>query len=72
MVTPIPGGTFMIAMSISALICSSTKAQTYMRALRTKFTRFNKFIFWLENKVGVRIKFIGIALGNTRPEDEKK
>lgn len=67
MATPIPGGTFMIAISISLLICSNAKAQRYMRTLRTKYNAFNKMIFWLENKVGVRIKFIGIALEKTRP-----
>lgn len=67
MVTPIPGGTFLIATSISLLICSSSKVQNYMRVLRTKYNRFNLFVFWLENKVGVRVKFIGAALKKTHP-----
>ena len=67
MVTPIPGGTFLIAISISVLVCTSTKVQTYMRFLRTKYNRFNTFVFWLENKVGVRVKFIGTALKKTHP-----
>lgn len=72
MVTPIPGGTFLIAVSISILICSNAKAQACMRYVRTKSSRFNKIIFWLENKVGVRVKFIGSALANTRPLTEPK
>lgn len=67
MVTPIPGGTFLIAISISLLICSNAKVQTCMRYARTKSNRFNKVIFWLENKVGIKVKFIGAALENTRP-----
>lgn len=70
MVTPIPGGTFMIAASISMLICSNAKAQRYMQILRTKYNALNKAIFWLEKKVGNRIKFIGIALEKTRPHTD--
>ena len=67
MVTPIPGGTLFIAVGISMLICSSPMAQAYVRYLRTKNNRMNKIVFWLENKVGVRINFIGTALWKTRP-----
>lgn len=70
MVTPIPGGTFMIAISISTLICSNARAQRIMRQLRTKYNAFNRMIFWLEKKVGTRVKFIGIALEKTRPQTE--
>ena len=70
MVTPIPGGTFMIAISISTLICSNARAQRIMQQLRTKYNAFNKVIFWLEKKVGGRVKFIGIALEKTRPQTE--
>ena len=67
MVTPIPGGPLFIAVGISMLICSSPMAQAYVRYLRTKNNRMNKIVFWLENKVGVRINFIGTALWKTRP-----
>ena len=70
MVTPIPGGVFMIAMSVSTLICSSARARRVMQMLRTRYHSFNKIILWLEIKVGVRVKFIGIALGKTRPLTE--
>jgi len=72
MVTPIPGGTFMIAISVSTLICSNTRAQRIMRQLRTKYSAFNRMVFWLEKKVGGRVKFIGIALEKTRPQTEVK
>jgi len=70
MVTPIPGGIFMIAISISTLICSNARAQRIMKQLRTRYSRFNKMVFWLEKKVGGRVKFIGIALGKTHPQTE--
>ena len=67
MVTPIPGGTFMIAISMSMLVCSNAKAQACVRFFRTRSQRVNKVIFWLENKVGTKINFIGTALTKTRP-----
>lgn len=67
MVTPIPGGTFLIAISISILICSNAKAQACMRFFRTKYNTFNRSIFWLEGKIGTRVKFIGTALQKTQP-----
>ena len=72
MVTPIPGGTLLIAVSLSLLICSNKKAQSCMRYVRTKNDRFNKAIFWMENKVGVKVDFIGQALKQTRPIDESQ
>ena len=70
MVTPIPGGILLIASGVSMLICSNSKAQECMRYARTKSSRFNKIVFWMENKVGVRISFIGTALAKTRPQVE--
>jgi uncharacterized protein YqgC (DUF456 family) len=70
MITPIPGGTLLIAGGFSLLICSSSKAQACVRYVRTKNSRFNKIIFWMEDKVGVRINFIGTALAKTRPQIE--
>jgi hypothetical protein len=67
MVTPIPGGTIMIAGSLTSLVCTSPKAQFCVRYLRTKFKWFNKLISMLESKVGAKIKVIGHALKNTRP-----
>ena len=67
MVSPIPGGTLFIAVGFSMLICSSPKAQACVRYVRTKSKKVNKIIFLLENKVGVRINFIGTALAKTQP-----
>lgn len=69
MVTPIPGGTILIAVSLSLLICSSPKVQSYVRYFRTKSGRFNKTVFWFEDKVGERVKFVGNALKQTHPID---
>ncbi|MFT6222077.1 MAG: hypothetical protein ACJA0C_001485 [Candidatus Endobugula sp.] len=68
MVTPIPGGTIMIAGSLTTLICVSPRAQSYIRAMRTRINWFNKAVFWLEEKVGTRISFMGEALEKTRPD----
>ena len=68
MMTPFPGGILLVAGSISVLICSNSKVQQCIRHARTKYHRFNRFMFWLENKVGIKIKFIGTALQKTHPK----
>jgi hypothetical protein len=67
MVTPIPGGTIMIATSLTALICTSPRARSCLRFMRSRIEWFDKFFFWLEDTVGERIGFIGNALVKTRP-----
>jgi len=67
MVTPIPGGTVIIAGSLTALICSSPTARSCLRFMRTRMNWFDKVFFWLEDKVGTRITVIGNALRMTHP-----
>jgi len=67
MVTPIPGGTVLIAGSLTALICSSPLARRCLQVMRSKINWFNKSIFWIEAKVGDRIGIVGRALRKTRP-----
>ena len=69
MVTPIPGGTVLIAVSLTALICSSPFARRCLQVMRTKMNWLNKGVLWLEDKVGDRIGIVGRALGKTRPLD---
>lgn len=66
-VTPIPGGTFLIAGSLTALICSSPLARRCIQVMRTKMNWLNKGILWVEAKVGDRIGIVGRALRQTRP-----
>jgi hypothetical protein len=68
MVTPIPGGTFMIAGSITILICSSPTVQSWIKSCRARANWFNKMFTWLETKIGSRIHFVGDALQRTRPD----
>ena len=67
MLTPIPGGTILIAGGLTALICSSPSARYCLMWLRTRANWFNKTMFWLENKVGTRVKVVGGALARTHP-----
>jgi len=69
MVTPIPGGTILIAGGLTALICSSPSARYCLMWVRSRVNWFNKLIFWLEKEVGSRIKIIGVALGKTHPSE---
>lgn len=70
MVTPIPGGTLLIAGGLTALICSSPSARFCIMWIRARINWFNRLIFWLEEKVGTRIKIIGTALNKTRPPED--
>lgn len=69
MVTPIPGGTVLIAGSLTALICSSPFARRCLQIMRTKMNWLNKGILWIEAKVGDRIGIVSRALRQTRPLD---
>jgi len=68
MVTPIPGGTIMIAGSLTALICSSARARRCLQFMRTRMIWFDKVVAWIEKTVGNRIEIIGTALRQTRPD----
>lgn len=68
MVTPIPGGTFLIAVSLTALICSSSRARRCLQILRTRLAFLNKTILWVEEKMGDRVRIVSNALRQTRPE----
>ena len=65
MVTPIPGGTFIITLGGGMIICSSHSVARYIRGRRVKFSRFHQGMSWLENKMGERL---GAPLRLTRPD----
>jgi len=67
LLTPIPGGVFLIAGSLTALICTSPIARFCLRSARTRVGLVDKIFLWLEKKVGQRIEFVGDALRRTRP-----
>lgn len=64
MVTPIPGGTFAIAIGAGMVICTSETAAGYLQACRAKYGRFNRLIMWMETKMGERFS---APLRGTRP-----
>ena len=66
-VTPIPGGTILIAGGLTAMICVSPTAQFCLMWLRSRVSWINKLVFFLEHKVGTRIELVGTALGKTHP-----
>lgn len=69
MLTPIPGGTFMLAGGMAILICTSPLFQLCMQALRTRFSFFNRMMSWMEEKTGERL---GGALKLTQPGCQPK
>ena len=71
MLLPIPGGIFLLAGALTLLICTDPFAQLCLKWMRTRINWFNKTIYWLENKVGVKIKVMGDALKLTRPSQDE-
>jgi len=67
MVTPIPGGTLFIVVGGGMIICSSEKAEKYIRGKRLKHAGLNERMIWIEDKMGQRIS---APLRRTRPEKE--
>ena len=70
MLSPIPGGVILLAGGLTLLICTNPSAQFCLKWMRTKINWFNKTIFWLEDKVGIKIKVMGDALKLTRPSED--
>lgn len=71
MFLPIPGGIIIVAGALTMLICTDSYARYCLKWMRTKLNWFNKAIFWLENKIGVRIKIMGDALKLTHPSEDE-
>lgn len=69
MVTPIPGGTFLLAFGVVLLICVSPWFRRCLQFLRTKVVWFNKLMTLLERNTG---KKIGGILELTQPGYEPK
>ena len=67
MLTPIPGGIFLVAGSLTTLICTSPTARLCLQSLRSRTGWVDKVFLWLEKKIGQRIEFVGDALRRTRP-----
>jgi len=68
MVTPIPGGVVVIALSLTSLTCTSPRAQSFIKYSRENSSLINRLFFSLEKQVGSRISIIGDALKLTQPD----
>lgn len=66
MVTPIPGGTLIIAIGAGLILCSSPTAIRCAKKWRTDYRRFNNVVTWIENRIGERLSK---ALRQTRPDE---
>ena len=64
MITPIPGGSILIAISLAILICASPRFARAVTFSRAQVPVLNKSMSWLEDRVGRRF---GNALRRTRP-----
>ena len=66
-VSPIPIGAILIFVSLSVLIYVNPSVQNMIKRLRENYRPFNEKIFWLENKIGNKVKFLSQSLIKTRP-----
>jgi len=64
MVTPFPGGTFLLAAGSVLLICSCPWFRLCLQYARARFTLFDRMMVWLESRMGERI---GTVLKMTQP-----
>ena len=69
MVTPIPGGTVIVALALTMLICVNAKVQACLLYMRTKSPFVNKIFAFLQKNAGSKIKVIGVALKKTEPKN---
>jgi len=65
MVTPIPGGTLLIAAGGAMVICSSKRAEKFIRICRSRFGLLNKALLWIETRLGERLSG---PIRRTRPD----
>ena len=68
LITPIPGGLFMISLGIVLLICSSAAFRYCLQVLRGRSKFVNRIMVFLEKKTGQRI---GGILKVTEPQREQ-
>ncbi len=68
LVSPIPFGALVFAISLATLVCFNTSAQNIVKRLRKKYQTFNEKLYWLENKMENRFQLLSQSLIKTRPE----
>jgi len=62
--TPLPGGTAMLAIGITMLICASERVARLVARSREKINMVNKALTWIEDHVPTKF---GDVLRRTRP-----
>ena len=65
--TPFPVGAILIVISLSILVYVNPGVQKTIKKLRENYHPFNEKIYWLENKIGDKVKFLSDSLIKTRP-----
>ena len=67
--TPFPGGTLGLAAGLSILVCVSLPFALFLQGCRRRFSRFNKLLTWVENRIGERF---ARGLMYTRPDADPR
>lgn len=69
LLSPIPFGLIIIAVSLSLLITVNVTAQKMVIDIRKKNMPVNRFLLKIENRTYLRVPFIDNALLKTRPKE---
>ena len=67
--TPFPGGTFTLTMGLTILVCTNLTFALFIQRCRAKWSKFDKGLRWVENKMGDKIAG---GLKFTRPENDPR
>ena len=65
MLTPLPGGTLFIATGFTILVCTSERAERWIKKTRSEKPWFNRPIMWVEDKAGEKLSG---PMRRTRPD----
>lgn len=67
--TPLPGGTFLMVVGLTLLVCNNLRFALFVQSTRTKFPKFDRGLRWAEDKMGDKIAG---GLKFTRPENDPR
>lgn len=72
LISPIPIGVIIIAISLSILVCVSDTAKRVLKKVRTRYHKINLRLHKLEARLEKRFSYIVNAFIQTRPTDNKE
>lgn len=72
LISPIPIGVILIAISLSILVCVSDTARQILKKVRTRYHKINLHLHKLEARLEKRYSYIVSVFVQTRPTENKE